>query len=345
MGRRSTATDDAAAAAPALVRTTIDVHGHRMLVEYDPALTGRHDVDRIQAALNRYPAAWIHGAHRRAQVTGERLPRFRLVGSDGFPTDLRPRANHLLGYYDRAGNAVYLNIEAHDGYEGSPDHALRGDELGRESRDRLLGTTAIHELAHYLDDAAWRDGPPAPGYVSLTKATELPKAPLRGHDGAFLEGHRDGAFRAGVIARNASSDPRDYVTAYDRATNFGKASPKIAETFADLVTDLVLGGAPRRAELLAHPRLGPPTRQAVDFLEGGLDLDALIYDRAIGEGPGSRQLNEEQTGRFRTQGAIELLASHFGVELSPQRTEWLRTAPLADLERVRDHLEAHGRWP
>ena len=331
----------------ALLREIMDVHGYKMLAEYDPRITEPGDVDRIEAALNRYPEAWIHGAARRACQTGEQFPRFRLVEAQMFPASVREDAAHLYGYFERDTNTVYLNMELHNRYASSSDFQAWSHEEGRGDRNELLGTHAIHEFAHYLDDASWRDSSGPTGPARFEKASDIPTAPLRAHDGSILEGPSNGAFRARILERNRSSDSGDYIDTYDWATNHGhgNANAKVGEAFASLVTALVVGGEARSRMLLGHTKLGGPTRQVLDFLNNDLDSSALVYDRSAGESKASRTLSEEQTVRYNILGVIDTYMKQLGVPLTPERKAWLRDASLSELGRLRDHLDVCGRWP
>ena len=47
------------------------------------------------------------------------------------------------------------------------------------------------------------------------------------------------------------------------------------ETFAEIVTESVMGGEAKRRALLAHPQLGRLARSVFDYLDGGFNPDLL----------------------------------------------------------------------
>ena len=169
---------------------------------------------------------------------------------------------------------------------------------------------------------------------------------MRTSDGVRRSSTETSAFRTAIEARNLSHDRSNYLSGYDWfARGTGRPPGKIGETFAEIVTHLVLGGQPRQQALLSHPVLGPPARQVIDFLDNGLDPEALIYDRATGESPASRIIADEDLPRYILLDGISWYVTALNINMTAARVKQLQDASVAELERIRDHLDAVGRWP
>ncbi len=259
-------------AATALARaehrhTTIFVHGIEMQVEYDPAWASKSDVAAVERGLNRYPPRWIRGAVAEGKKRGEDAPRIRMVSDDGMGVNNPPE-----GRYTPEDNVIYLNMEKFN--DPQQRSFLKDAEGTHFSGQAWLERTAIHEFAHYLDDAGTKDT--RQGFDEM--ATFVGPWKQRGPG---LPPYRDmapGKFRRGVIDRNATQQtPGAYVTEYDRRTNQGRSAMSTSEheTFAEIVTVSVLGGPDKREELLANPELKGLAEAVYQYLDRGADPDQL----------------------------------------------------------------------
>lgn len=237
------------------------------------------DIGRVETALNRYPPEWVHAAVGRGPWSGEPLPTIRMVGTGSMPPEAQ-KVSGARGYYEASNNTLFIDVEQLNRYDQvyGPSGTQNPNRPGYGSRNELLARTAIHEFAHFLDDAGAVDRHPK-GQRPIRMATE--EGPVRRYKvGAFTrEQHRPGLFEQRVRRRNIqTSDPQDYASDYDHSRNVGRdgmAQPK--ETFAEITTRLVLEGDVARQRLLADPTSGPLTRQVLDYLERNLDPRALSH--------------------------------------------------------------------
>ena len=248
--------------------TTIDVHGHAMTVEHD-ATVASEDIQVVEFALNRYPKAWFLGAVATGQRTGEGLPTIRMVQQVDMPD-----AAAAEGLYLPNKNAMYLNMTKLKDPSQTP--YLRDNE-GQPLQGRAwLERTAIHEFAHFLDDAGTEDTSQftqMSTFIGPRGAQLGPAAPKRDFG--------QGQFRRDVIERNKTAGSEAYVSEYDRRSNQGKGAITVEEeeTFAELITEVVLGGPARRRELLRRPTLSRLAQAAFAYADHGADERYLSGDR------------------------------------------------------------------
>ncbi len=223
-------------------------------MRYDAKRSKPDDIKKVEAALRKYPKAWIDSAMKRAQKNGETAPKIVIAGQDQLP----PKTAEAK--YSPGKNTIYLNLDYFN--KMSSFKFLKGMP---KSRDAWMKRSVVHEFAHFLDDVGVKDR-------GLTKtATDV--GPKR---------FEPGVFEKRVRARNRSHDPKHYVSSYDQKRNQGKDTGRFAhdeETFAEVVTQWVNGDQTQRDRLLKNPTLGPMTRQVVDYLESGMDPEALVRDR------------------------------------------------------------------
>ena len=267
----------AVAGAPALERTTIQVHGHELQVEYDPKVASAQDVEDVQTALNRYPEKWVDGGFDAAGRNGEPKPTLKLVSAEGMPQG----KSAPEGLFVPKDDTIYLNMtRLHDPEKGAP-RDLRTDP---ESYDgplvqgsKWLQRTAIHEFAHYLDDAGFKDPnsglirPPMASAAGPWERTTPVSEYRRAH-------HHSGHFKQRVRERNEVFDdptrsPSQYVSPYEQQANFH--STKEHETFAEIVTELVVGGNAARRRFARDPVLHALSDPVIRYLDSGLDPNQL----------------------------------------------------------------------
>jgi hypothetical protein len=265
------------AGAPALERTTIQVHGHELQVEYDPRVASAEDVEDVQTALNRYPEKWVDGGFDAASRNGEPKPTLKLVSAEGMPQG----KSAPEGLFVPKDDTIYLNMtRLHDLEKGAP-RDLRTDP---ESYDgplvqgsKWLQRTAIHEFAHYLDDAGFKDPnsglikPPMASAAGPWERTTPVSEYRRAH-------HHSGHFKQRVRERNEVFDdptrsPSQYVSPYEQQANFH--STKEHETFAEIVTELVVGGDAARRRFASDPVLHALSDPVIRYLDSGLDPNQL----------------------------------------------------------------------
>ena len=253
----------------ALRSTTIRVHGTDLSVEYDPAWASKSDVKTVEEALNRYPPGWIRNSIAAGEKNGEAKPTIRMVGRNGMGVPQPSKAPE--GRYDPNDNVVYLNMST---FNDPQKRAYLKDARDQPfTGSTWLARTAVHEFAHYVDDAGTKDGRKSrqmASFIGPVKqlAPGLPKHRDPGH----------GRFRRGVIERNkVVTHGPDYISEYDRRANQGRGvfMSREQETFAEIVTEAVMGGAERRQRMLDNPYQRPMAEAVFAYLDTDLDSDRL----------------------------------------------------------------------